>query len=535
MIFESNKNLIKQFILQRKSRTLWIILLGMISNVFTIIIPVSIGKYYQLAFNFEAYRLKLMGVVPASIWDTIPKFLVVFLLLIIIRYIFYFIHQYYLRVEGEIFVKNVKDFLFAHQLQIHNSVYKQKGIGKFLLRYSGDINSLKRLYLKGTISAIVDGFMIVFALVWLYHLNNKGAIAIVILSIVFYALIRFLNKKVETYSFQKRDKTSGQLSLVSRTLNSITSVVINNKQPIELKKYKKKSKAVMKAAFKFNKWSILNTGFVSFVQYAILCVVLYMFYLDIDETNPQKHGGQLISFILLYITILPVMRRLFSLEKVYKLGNISLNKLNNIIEIENEKTTLGKTLKVNNPRVVFDNVKFNETEPINFTSKKMAFSTLSLPKGVEENFVISAMARLDDDYEGIIKINDSDIKEFSPLSLRDNISFCSKEIPLIGRTVYETITAYRSDKIKADVNTFFLEIQSIFSDISTLELDDSIGENGSLLSTGQYELLCLIRGILANKKILIIGVFPILETYDKDNFLEVLKMNDVTIIKLQLN
>ena len=291
----------------------------------------------------------------------------------------------------------------------------------------------------------------------------------------------------------------------------------------------------MDAAFKFNKWSILNTGFVSFVQYAILCVVLYMFYLDIDVTNPQKHGGQLISFILLYITILPVMRRLFSLEKVYKLGNISLNKLNNIIEIENEKTTLGKTLKVNNPRVVFDNVKFNETEPINFTSKKMAFSSLSLPKGVEENFIISALARLDDDYEGVIKINDSDIKEFSPLSLRDNISFCSKEIPLIGRTVYETITAYRSDKIKADVNTFFLEIQSIFSDISTLELDDSIGENGSLLSTGQYELLCLIRGVLANKKIVIIGFFPILETYDKVNFLEVLKTNDVTIIKLQLN
>ena len=535
MIFESNINLIKQFILQRKSRTFWIILLGIISNLFTIIIPVSIGKYYQLAFNFKAYRLKLMGIIPDNIWDTIPKFLIVFLFLIIIRYFFYFIHEYYLRIEGEVFVKNVKDYLFDHQLQIHNSVYKHKGIGKFLLRYSGDINSLKNLFLKGTISAIVDSIMILFALSWLYYLNSRGAIAIVVLSIVFYILIRFLNKKVESYSFQKRDKTSGQLSFVSRTLNSITSVIINNKQPIELKKYKKKSKAVMKAAFKFNKWSILNTGFVSFVQYVILCVVLYMFYLDIDQTNPHKHGGQLISFILLYITILPVMRRLFSLERVYKLGNISLNKLNNIIEIENEKTTLGKTLKVNNPRVVFDNVKFNETEVINFTSKKMAFSSLSLPKGVEENFIISAMARLEDDYEGIIKINGSDIKEFSPLSLRNNISFCSKEIPLIGRTVYETITAYRSDKIKEDVNTFFSEIQSIFSDISTLELDDRIGENGSLLSTGQYELLCLIRGILANKKIVIIGFFPILETYDKVNFLEVLKTNDVTIIKLQLN
>lgn len=535
MIFDSNKNLIKQFILQRKFRTFWIILLGMISNLFTIVIPVSIGKYYQLAFSFEAYRLKLLGIIPSRVWDTIPKFLVVFFILIVVRFFFYFVHQYYLRIEGEIFIKNTKDYLFEHQLQIQNSFYKQKGIGKFLLRYSGDINSLKNLYLKGTVSAIVDGIMILFALIWLYHLNQKGAIAILVLSIIFYILIRFLNKKVEAYSFQKRNKTSGQLSFVSRTLNSITSIVINNKQQIELKKYKKKSTAVMNAAFKFNKWSILNRGFVSFAQYAILGVVLYLFYVDIDIANPQKHGGHLISFILLYITILPVMRRLFSLERVYKLGNISLNKLNNIIEIENEKTTFGKELQVNNPRIFFEQVKFKVSDAINFTSKKMAYNTLSLPKGVEENYIITAMARLDDNYEGVIKINDSNIKEFSPQSLRNNISFCSKEIPLIGRSVYETITAYRSTKIKEDVNSVFLEIQSVFSGISSLKLDDSIGENGSLLSIGQYELLCLIRGILSNKKILIIGLFPILESYDKTAFLNLIKKNNATIIKLQLN
>lgn len=532
MIFNSNTNLIRQFILQRKSRTFWIILLGIITNLFTIIIPVSIGKYYQLVFNFEAYRMKLLGVVPETIWNTVPKFLIIFLLLIVCRYFFYFLHEYYLRNEGEIFIKNVKDYLFNHQLQIHNSVYKEKGIGKYLLRYSGDINSLKNLYFKGTISAIVDIIMVLFALFWLYTLNKKGAIAIIVLSLIFYIIIRFLNIKVESYSFQKRNETSGQLSFVSRTLNSILGVVLYNKQPIEYKKYKKKSKAVMKSAFKFNKWSIINSGFVSFIQYAILCVVLYLFYLDINEANAQNIGVELISFILLYITILPVIRRLFSLERVYKLGNISLNKLNNIIEIESENITLGKQLKVNNPRVVFEEVKFKGFDPINFNSKKMAYNTLSLSKGIEESDIISSMSRLNDDYEGVIKINDFDIKEFSPKSLRNTIAFCTKEIPLVGRTVYEAITEYRSDKIKEDVNNFFSEIQSVFGNISTLELNDRIGENGSQLSMGQYEILCLVRGVLSGKKILIVGFFPILETYNNNVFLEVLKMHEATIIKI---
>lgn len=518
--------------MQRKSRTFWIILLGIVTNLFTLIIPVSIGKYYQLVFNFEAYRMKLLGGVPSTIWDTVPKFLIVFLLLISGRYFFYFLHEYYLRNEGEIFIKKVKDYLFNHQLQIHNSVYKEKGIGKYLLRYSGDINSLKRLYLKGTISAIVDAMMLVFALFWLYVLNSKGAWAILILSVVFYTVIRLLNIKVEAYSFQKRNVTSGQLSYVSRTLNSILGVVLYNKQPVEFKKYRKKSKAVMKSAFKFNKWSILNSGFVSFIQYVILCAVLYIFYLDFDESKAQNQGGELISFILLYITILPVIRRLFSLERVYKLGNISLKKLNNIIEIESENITLGKVLKVNNPRVEFKEVKYKAFDSINFNSKKMKYNTLSLPTGIDESDIISSISRLNDDYEGTIKINDCDIKEFSSKSLRNTIAFCTKEIPLVGRTVYEAITEYRSEKIREDVNNFFLEIQSAFGNISTLELNDRIGENGSQLTMGQYEILCLVRGVLSGKKILIVGFFPILETYYSDSFLEVLKMHEATIIKI---
>ncbi len=532
MIFNSDTNLIKQFILQRKFRTFWIILLGIITNLFTIIIPVSIGKYYQLVFDFKSYRLKSLSVIPSNIWDTVPKFLIVFFILIVIRYLFYFLHEYYLRGEGEIFIKNIKDYLFKHQLQIHNAVYKEKGVGKYLLRYSGDINSLKNLYLKGTVRAIVDFVMILFALSWLYTLNEKGAIAIIVLSMLFYIIIRFLNKKVETYSFQKRNRTSGQLSFVSRTLNSIVSVILHNKQPVELKKYMKKSDAVMKSAFEFNKWSVINRGFVFFIQYVILGVVLYVFYLD-TKSNTLNHESELISFILLYITILPVIRRLFSLERVYKLGNISLNKLNNILEIESENITIGEKLTINKPRVVFEDVKFDRFETINFKSKKMGYSSLKLPIGVEESDIISALSRLYNEYEGIIKINNCDIKEYSPKSLRSSISFCSKKIPLVGRTVYEVITEYRSNKIKEEAKNVLSEIQSVFYNIPSLELDERIGENGSQLSNGQYEVLCLARGILSKNKIIIVGFFPILSRYNLEAFLDVLKMNEATIIKIK--
>ncbi len=533
MDFNLDTNLIAQFLRRRKYKTVKIVLLGVIANLLSIVIPVSIGKYYQLAFHLNSKRVRVLNFISNTIWDTVPKFLAFFLVLISIRFVFFFLFQYYLKKEGEFFVKQIKDYLFEYQLKIKYSIYREKGIGKYLLRYTGDINSLKNLYLKGTIRVFVDVIMVFVALFWLSVLNFKGAVVIVVVSFFSYFLIRVINKKVEYYSLDKRNKNSGQLSFVSRTLNSILTVKLFNKQQVEHKKYQKKSKAVKNAAIIYNKWSIINKGLVSFIQYAILCVVLYVFYIDHQQqTYKPINQSNLISFILLYVTILPVIRRLFSLENVYKLGNISLRKLNNIIRSEKEDIKKGGVLVVNNPRITFKDVQFSEHKPITFVSKKMTCSDLELPRGVESIDVIASLTRINDAYTGKIMINKYNVKDFSPQSLRANIGVVSPKIPLIGRTVYEAITESRSSKTKPKINSEFLKIQSQFGFVSGLGIDDKIGENGSNISTLQYELLCFVRGVITRKKILIVDDFSLLEPISKDAFSVVLDNCNGTLIKM---
>ena len=510
MSFNSNTNLVHHFIKGRKLTTLGIIILGIISNILTIIIPVSIGKYYALVFHYKSHRAKILNFIPSNVWDTVPKFLLFLITLVSLKYLFFFLYEFFLKKESEIFIKEIKDSLFNHQLRIKYEIYQEKGIGKYLLRYTGDINSLKNLYLKGSIRLFIDTVMIIIALSWLYTLNNKGAVAIVILSFITFFVVRIINKKVEFYSLEKRNKNSGQLSYVSRTLNTILNVILFNKQDVEFKKYKKKSNSVKDAAIIYDKWLVISKGFISFVQYGILCVILYVFYLDTIQSEAQKEGSSLISFILLYITILPIIRRLFSLETVYKLGNISLNKLNNIIKLEKEQIDLGEILSIKNPRVIFENVKFNNSIAINYSSKKMTTSVLKLPNGADPIKIITALTKIYKEYKGEIKINNIDIKVLSPKSLRDNIAVLSGDIPLAGRTVYEVITKFRSRKTKEHIANLFYEIQLLFSNIPKLDIDENIGENGSKLSTSQYELLCFARGVISNKKIMLINGFPLL-------------------------
>jgi len=533
MKFNLDTNLIAQFLRKRKIKTINIVVLGLIANLLSIIIPVSIGKYYRLAFHLKSRRVGVLNFIPDAVWNTVPKFLLLFSALITIRFVFFFLFQYYLKKEGEFFVKQIKDYLFEYQLKIKYSIYREKGIGKYLLRYTGDINSLKNLYLKGTIRVFVDVSMIVIAMLYLFVLNFNGAIVIVVVSLFSYGLIRIINKKVEYYSLNKRNKNSGQLSFVSRTLNSILTVILFNKQEVELKKYKKKSKAVKNAAIIYNKWFIINKGLISFFQYAILAVVLYVFYLGNQQQNGKAiNQSNLISFILLYLTILPVIRRLFSLESVYKLGNISLRKLNNIIRSEKEDIEKGLVLVVHNPRISFKNVQFSEHNPISFVSKKMTCSELFLSRGVESIDVIASLTRINDEYVGQILINNHSVKDYSPQSLRANIGVVSPKIPLIGRTVYEAITESRSSKTKTKIQEEFIGIQSQFGALFNMSIDDKIGENGSNISTLQYELLCFVRGVMMHKKILIVDDFSLLEPINKEAFSAILKGYNGTVLKM---
>lgn len=495
-----------QFIFERKRMSILILLLGIVSQVFTIIIPISVGKYYQLAFGFQSTRIQFLHFIPNYWWNSVPKFLLFFIALVALRYLFFFSYQFLLRKESEIFVRTIKDRLFLHQMQINYSIYQEKGIGKYLLRYSGDINSLKNLYLKGSISVCIDIFIIVVAMIWFAGLSKMGAFSMLTFSLTAYVFIYLLNEKIEDFSRQKRNKTSGQLAFVNRTLHSILTVITMNKQSVKHKKYKKKSARIQDVAIQFNFWRSLNRGFISFFQYLLLAMLLAVFYYSDTE---KINEANLISFILLYITILPTIRRLFSLTTVYKMGNISLNKLNHILQLKKENITQGKTLHLSKaPTIAFSHFALKaEHKKLNVNIKAGEQKELNLTKATIH--LSKAMLGLEKEYTGSIHINETNIDEFSAKSLRENISIASPQIPLVGRTVYEAITIFRAKRIEDKTEKLLQEIQAKF-DVEPLQLREPIGENGSNLSILQYELLCFIRSINNEKKILLIDHFSLL-------------------------
>lgn len=534
MFKDLNKKLTTAYMRHRKKEVFIILLWGLLSNLLTIAIPISIGKYYELVFGFTSHRLSFLSIVPENLWATPKRFLIFFLAIIIFRYLFFYLFQYKLRYESALFIKKVKDNLFEEQQSIKYNVYKEKGIGKYLLRYTGDINSLRNLFQKGSISIIIDVIIALIAFIILLKMNVKGSLVILASSVLGYFIIRWINIYLEDRSLTKRNKTSNQVAFVNRILSTMISVKIFNRSDIEIKRYNNKSLKVFDATVQFNKWFVINKGFISFLQYATLFFILIVFLIDNETQSQVDQGGILVSFILLYITIMPTIRRIYNLESVLKLGRISENKLKNILMYDRIDDNKGINLEADKPSLVFKNFSHQERiEKINYRVRNGQLNSFKLPSGLSANKFINFLTNLDTGYNGEISINKVSIQKVSPYSLRNIVGVASKEYPLIGKSVYEAIVKKRVNAEKHKVELLFNKLKTLCLSKSNLSLDSRIGENGSNLSDAEYELIALARGLCNNNKLIVLDSFPLLEGLN-DKYLNVISKHiKATIIRLE--
>lgn len=432
----------------------------------------------------------------------------------------------------ELFIKEVKDKIFNFQFKVDQKIYEDKGIHKFLLRYSGDMVSIKNLLNHGTLSFFIDSIIVVIALVWLAIINLKGGIIVTISVVLIYSLVYVINKKIEFYSKQKRNKTSGQLSFVTRSFNAMLSIVAFNRSYREKKKFYKRTADIFQLGSKFILWDSINKALIFLMQYGVLLIVFIVFYIDSSSAIPNHTGGDLISFILLYVTILPVFGRIFKIETFWRLGLISLSKINHILTLPVTKRYEGEELITKNPRLSLIDFCVKGSDTLEYTSAKGGVKNMVLPSNLAAMDLFKCLLRINDDYSGSIEINQASIKEFTAKSIRNNISIISPQFNFIGRTVLEAIATNKNLETIEKATDLIHDIQIKFAITSPLQINDYIGENGNQLNPLQKEVLSIARALMTDAKIIVVDALPHLTKYNKKAFKEFLFQLDLSIVTI---
>tara|TARA_Y100001978_G_C23701165_1_gene441036 strand:- start:2254 stop:5214 length:2961 start_codon:yes stop_codon:yes gene_type:complete len=259
--------------------------------------------------------------------------------------------------------------------------------------------------------------------------------------------------------------------------------------------------------------------------------------------NGNMTLGQLIAFRILSAYVTNPLLRLATLWQNFQETALSLERLADIVDHQQEIEINGKNLPpmpVIEGKICYLNVSFGfssksqQLSNINFECSAGTFLGIVGTSGSGKSTLMKLLTRLYNPSPGIIKIDGLDISKFDLNSLRKQIGVVPQDSLLFDGSIQENIALGRP-QASFDEIVMAAKIACAHEFIQTMPsgYNNSVGERGSRLSGGQRQRIAIARTLLKKPKILILDeATSALDVATEKNVIENLleTFNSTTII-----
>lgn len=319
------------FVLHYKWRIGTVITIGFLSSYFSLLLPLSIGKYMGLVFNSENSKTKALELLGINLPNNITIFFTFFSGLLIIKFLCNWLHQYQASLLGESFVASLRKDLYRHQLHIKNTGLQEKPGTSILLTFSNDAKLIQQLLVKGVIGFTKEVLFLLIAIYVLFQLHMALTGIVVFLIITFYTIQRWYNRKQRNTLIEKRRRHSSLLNHVSK---SVYAEAVSQEADNQL--YDQKSDRFKKALEKYHLQKSFLRALAPLMLYGMLGVIMAFIILYLKKENFK--AAEVFTYILLLMSLFPTIRIIIKIEHVWIQGNLSAQKFNPLAGKKNPET-----------------------------------------------------------------------------------------------------------------------------------------------------------------------------------------------------
>ncbi|MDX1769259.1 MAG: ABC transporter ATP-binding protein [Arenibacter troitsensis] len=420
--------------------------------------------------------------------------------------------NYYANWLGESVIKDIRIKLFNHLMGFKMKYYDNSSIGLLVTRAVTDMQRIGEIFSEGFFVIVSDLLkMLVVAIVMIVANWKLSLIVFAVLPIILYAT-RLFQKAMKVAFIEVRAQVSNLNSFVQERITGMKIVQLFTREEIEKEKFREINEKHQNAWLRTVWYNSIFFPVAEIVSSITVGLIVWYGGLQNVANISQEEYGTIFMFILLSSMLFRPLRQIADKFNTLQMGMVAANRVFKILDTDSNIQDAGTIEKASvKGDIEFQNVRFgyleNEEVLHGISFKVKAGETIAIvgATGAGKSTIINLLNRFYEINSGAILIDGINIKDYKLTSLRSKIAVVLQDVFLFADTIANNISLKNDDITIADMEEAAKQI-GVHGFISSLPggYTYNIKERGTMLSSGQRQLIAFLRAYVSNPSILVL-------------------------------
>ena len=437
-------------------------------------------------------------------------------LILLMMYTIQSLCKYYVTCQGHIMgakmERDMRKQLFEHYEKLSFSYYSTHNSGQMMSKLVSDLFDISELAHHGPENLFISLVKIIGSFVFLFLINQKLALPLLLLVILMILFSIRQNKKMQQTFLENRIRIGDINASLQDTLSGIRVVQSFANEDTELHKFNHSNEAFLES--KKDNYRCMGTFMSSNLFFQGMMYLTTLIYGGYLIAMGQMQAADLAMYALYIGIFISPIQILVELVEMLQKGLSGFRRYLEVVETEPEIQDKEGAIDLKNVKgdVCYDNVSFHYSD-----DNKTVLSQVSIhipagksvalvgPSGGGKTTICSLLPRFYDVTAGKVTIDGKDVRDLTLKSLRNQIGMVQQDVYLFDGTIRENIAYGKPDATdeeikeaarRANMDDFIMQLPK--------QYDTYVGEKGTRLSGGQKQRISIARVFLKNPPILIL-------------------------------
>jgi subfamily B ATP-binding cassette protein MsbA len=450
------------------------------------------------------------ALLPANLYATLNVAVAAVALIALMDAVSSYAEKYLTTRVAQWVAHDLRRSVYQHVQRLSLADHRESHAGDLMMRMTTDINAIQDFITSALVGIVVNVLTIAGILGVMVYVNWRFTLLALSVVPVLFFVVYFYTRRIKAASRAVRKREGELLSGVSEVLSSIHVVQAYAREDYEDRRFASESRSNVEAGLQARTEKAKLSPMVNMIVAVGTCLVLA--YGGRLALAGEISAGVLVVFLLYLNKLYKPIRDLSKLTDTVAKASVGYERIQEVLELESRVRDLpgARSAPPFSGAIEFDRVSFGyaDTKVLTDVSLRIEPGQVAAivgPSGTGKSTIVSLITRFYDPLSGAIRIDGTDIREYSLKSLRDQVSFVLQDTLLFRATIWENIAYGKPDAdimdtvraaTLANAHDFITELPQGYATM--------VGDRGLTLSGGQRQRIAIARAIVRDTPILIL-------------------------------